>query len=79
MRWNHTKLMFMVASGISACVSGCITGTHTFSRIGEPTSKYCDLEEWDEPDFDVVSTRRSDITFSLEDSAADGEKISFKP
>ena len=80
MKWNHTNLMLMVASGISVFASGCVTGTNTFSRIGEPTTEYCDLESRSEPIFDVVTTRHSDITLSPnEDVAADGQKISFKP
>ena len=72
--------MLMAASGISVFATGCITGTNTFSRIGEPTPEYCDLEAREEPVFDVVTSRHSDKEFSSkEEVVADGQKISFKP
>ncbi len=72
--------LMMVTGSFLVFAAGCITGTHTFSSIGIPTTRYCSMEDRAAPVFDIPSNAVQGASLPANPSVCnDGQTIRLSP
>ena len=80
MKRVYLRCMALMAGMMSVFLSGCITGTNTFSNTAIPATRYCGIDDSLAPVFDVHLSAK-DSSYLNDDGTfqADGKSISLLP